>query len=113
MAVREIAKSQGFTRNLKKLAGKHLGLEVSVCEALETYASQGPTGRSTRIPGLAGAPVFKERLALGDRGRRAGARIIYYCNEEKVVPLFVYVKASQKDIPVNEIRDALKAANLL
>ena len=113
MAAREIAKPQGFVRILKKLAGKHPGLKISVCEALKICASQGPGERSTQIPGLGGEPVFKERLTLRDKGRRGGARIIYYCNEEKVVPLFVYVKASQNDVPVNEIRNALKAAQLL
>ena len=113
MAAREIADAQGFARILKQLSKKHPNLEDRVTEALRRYAAQGPTPRSAQIPGLDGKPVFKERLPLRDKGRRGGARIIYYCDEDKVVPLFLYLKTSREDIPVNEIRDALKAAHLL
>ena len=43
-------------------------------------------------------------------GKRRGARIIYYCDEERVVALFIYAKNTISDIPVKEIKDALKNA---
>jgi len=46
-------------------------------------------------------------------GKRKGARIIYFCDEERVVALFVYAKNSLSDVPVNEIRAALNATGLL
>ena len=113
MAAREIAETQGFARILKQLSKKYPDLEDRVTDALKIYAALGPTPRSAQIPGLDGKPVFKERLPLRDRGGKGGARIIYYCDSGKVVPLFLYVKASREDVPVNEIRDALKVAHLL
>lgn len=64
-----------------------------------------------RYPTLDGLPVFKDRLGYGNVGKRGGARVIYYCDDGRVVPLFVYVKAKDADIPAHEIRAALAAAS--
>ena len=66
-----------------------------------------------QIPNLDGLPVFKQRLRLGGRGTRSGARIIYYCDSELVVALALYTKSDRADIPRKEIRQALKAAGLV
>lgn len=60
-----------------------------------------------KIPGLGGAPVYKVRLPLGDKGRRGGARLIYYCASDLVLAMYAYAKSDIADIPVNQIRDAL------
>ena len=66
-----------------------------------------------QIPNLGGRPVFKERLKLGSKGTRAGARVIYYCDAERIDRLFVYSKADTSDIPTDEIRRALTESGLL
>ena len=60
-----------------------------------------------------GLPVFKERLPLQGIGRRGGARIIAYCDDERVLALRLYTKSDVEVLPVGEIRDALKDAGLL
>ena len=34
--------------------------------------------------------------------------MIYYCSDELVMPMYVFVKSDRADIPVSEIRDALR-----
>ena len=60
-----------------------------------------------KIPGLGGEPVFKVRLRLGGRGKRGGARMIYYCSDKLVLAMFIYAKSDEYDIPRPQIRDAL------
>ena len=112
-AARKIMKAKGFVRNLKQLSKKHPALKSAVENALNRYAVDGATQTSDKIPGMAALPMFKERLRVHDRGCRGGARIIYYCDPDRVVAMFLYLKASQSDVPVREIRDALKSVGLL
>lgn len=81
-------------------------------EALRKYSEGGPSGSSHRIPGLSGLPVFKERLPLGNQGKRGGARIIYFSDPDRVVALFIYAKGKRGDIPVREIRGAFAEAGI-
>ena len=113
MAAREVEATVSFARSLKQLSKKHPELQNAVQNALDEYSNKGPTHRSDKIPNLDGQPVFKERLRLSNQGQSGGARIIYYCDSEQVIPLFLYVKSGQADVPAKEIRDALKAADLL
>ena len=43
---------------------------------------------------------------------RGGARLIVYCDDERVVALFVYVKSATELIPEKAIRTALEAAGI-
>ena len=80
--------------------------------ALDVYAAGGPSHSSDRIPGLDDQPVYKDRLALRNQGRRGGARIIYYCDAHTVQAMFLYLKSDQADIPTKEIKEALKGLDL-
>ena len=102
-----------FTNSLKQLSKKYPELRNTVEDALKQYAATGAPRSSDKIPGLDGHPVFKERLRLRDKGQRGGARIIYFCDSDRVLALFLYVKASQTDVPTKEIREALKSARVL
>ena len=112
MAVRHVDRTAKFARSLKGLSKRHPDLNGAIITALARYATSGPTKTSQQIPRLKGAPVFKDRLAFGNRGQRGGARIIYYCDAECVMAMFLYLKGEQEDVPVNEIWDALKQTGL-
>ena len=45
-------------------------------------------------------------------GKRRGARLIAYCDDERVVALFVYTKSALGVLPEGVIREALDAAGL-
>ena len=111
--MREVAKTTSFTNSLKQLSKKYPELENTVEDALKQYAATGATRSSDKIPGLDGHPVFKARLRLRGKGQRGGARIIYFCSSDRVLALFLYVKADQMDVPTKEIREALKSAHVL
>ncbi len=111
--MREIARSSSFERDLKKLAKKHQGIEDDAEACLEDCARNGPPDRAMRIPNQRGRPVFKQRLRLGGKGTRSGARIIYYCDADRVIALALYSKGDRTDIPGEEIRKALESAGLI
>ena len=111
--MRDIRRGERFGKCLKSLARKHKSAPEDVERALSQCAENGPPARADQIRNLGGLPVFKQRLRLGDKGTRGGARLIYYCDEECVVALFLYSKSDQEDIAVKELRDALAAAGLL
>jgi len=112
MAPREITCSALFEDNLKKLAKKERAIDQVAREALsEIAAAEHVPG--DQIPGLGGAPVYKLRLACGNRGKRGGYRLIFYCAERLVRGMFVYKKTETEDIPTKVIAFALKAAGLI
>lgn len=114
MRVRSVDCNDRFEGYLKSLTKKRYpDLEKTVREFLEDRARSGADATSQKIPGVGGGSVFKNRLRLGNMGKRKGARIIFYCDEERVVPLFIYAKNQIADIPVNEIKDALREFGLL
>lgn len=103
---RRLQYASGFRNQLKRLARRQPGLSDRVDGLLRTIAgSTQPPG--SQIQGLDGRPVFKVRLPFGGKGKRTGARLIYYRDEECVVALFLYSKGDLTDIPVKEIREAL------
>lgn len=113
MQTRRIVRSSRFERDLRSLTRKkYPDLEKTVHTFLTRCANTGVPAASHKIPGVGNNSVFKSRLALRGRGKRKGARIIYFCDEERVVALFVYTKNSLSDVPANEIRAALNAAGL-
>ena len=111
MPGRRIERGRKFGRDLRRLARRHPDLPATVNDFLDRYSANGPSDKN-RQPGVGGLPVFKERLPSQGRGKRGAARIIVYCDAERVVALRVYTKASVTSLPESEIRDALKDANL-
>ena len=59
------------------------------------------------------APVYKRRLPLDGKGKRGGARLIYYCDGERIVLLAIYAKSAREDIPTRAINEALSNAGLV
>lgn len=112
MSARKIDPTKTFLSNLKDLSKKHPDLSDAVDEALDGYAETGESSASSKIPRMKGLPVFKERLAFGNQGKRGAARIIYYCDSELVVPMFLYTKNVQA-VREKKILDALKSADLI
>jgi hypothetical protein len=109
---RQIQQNDRFDKDLRSVCRKHHDLEDNVKGALTTIAtSETPPG--DKIPGIGGQPAYKLRIKCGNKGKRGGARLIYYCAEALVVPLFIYVKNEIEDIPRKEIADALVAAGLV
>ena len=113
MSVRKIERTRTFADNLKNLSKKYAGLSGAVDAALNQYAATGESATSFRLIRVKGLPVFKDRLAFGNRGKRGAARIIYYCDPERVLALFLFAKSKREDAPTREILDALKSAGLL
>ena len=60
-------------------------------------------------------PSSKMRVPAQGRGRRGGARVVYYCGQERLIPLLIYVKSQQTDVSREDrrqIQGALRAAGL-
>ena len=106
MAERRITHTEAFESHLKHLSRKYPDFPGAVGKFLHEAAKRKvPIG--DQIPGLGGEPVYKARLPLGSKGKRGGARLIYYCSPDRVVALYAYAKSDIKDIPVKQIREAL------
>ena len=112
MPERRIERGRKFNRELRVLARRHPDLPATIKEVLRQYSADGPSDRY-RQPGVSGLPVFKERLSIQGQGKRRGARIIAYCDAERVVALRLYTKADIQVITDREIREALRDAGLL
>lgn len=54
-----------------------------------------------------GGGIRKMRLSFGKRGKRGGARIIYYwaVNREKIIMLDIYAKNEKADLTHTELKD--------
>ena len=111
-SIRELERSETFIKGIRRLSKKYPSVEDDAENFLRQVCSSGPVQTSKRIPGTGGS-VFKERLGLGNRGRRSGARVIYYCDDSRVLALFVYAKNDKDDVPVPEILEALDDFDLL
>lgn len=110
MPGRRVERGDRFERDLRRLARQHRDLPDTVAAALDRYAAEGPPGRY-RQPGVGGLPVFKERLPLRGTGKRGGARLIVYCDAERVVALRLYTKSAVGVLPRGVIQEALDAVD--
>ena len=113
MPARELERTASFENQLRALARRYPDLAARVNRRLAECSKRGAPRTSDRLRNVDGLPVFKERLGLGNVGKRRGVRIVYYCDEARVVALFVYAKSRRGDVPSNEIRTALAGADLL
>lgn len=105
-AERRIKRTSGFEKDVKRISRKHADFAAAVDRFLDEAARKDvPSGMM--IPGVEGKPVYKARLPLGGRGKRGGARLIYYCGTDLVLALYAFSKSDTVDIPVKEIRNAL------
>ena len=55
------------------------------------------------------------RIPAQGRGKRGGARVVYYCDQECLLPILIYLKSEKADMSSadrKEIEDALQAAGL-
>src|SRR6185437_7134328 len=110
-ATRDRKGSSVRTRRQASHSHKYRDFERQLARQLDALgAAAFPQG--DLIPGLNGAPVFKLRMPLGNHGKRGGARLVYYCSEQAVVPLFVYSKNDLTDLTPHVIVDALAKAGL-
>ena len=77
-------------------------------DALAAYVSQFPQ-KGEVIPGTNG--LRKLRWSMGNRGKRGGSRVIYYCHfpERLILLLSAYAKNQQEDMDAAE-KKILKAA---
>lgn len=112
MPRRRIERGSKFDRDLRLLARRHPELPDTIEEVLRRYSAEGPSDRY-RQPGVGGLPVFKERLPLQGMGKRGAARIIVFCDAERIVALRLYTKADIRLLTDKEIREALRDAGLL
>lgn len=66
-----------------------------------------------RIPGACG--VRKARAAVGDRGKRGGARVVYYYQEsrDRIFLILAYPKNKKTDLTEGEKKAVCKLVGLL
>ena len=57
--------------------------------------------------------MYKRRLALSGGGKRGGARLIFYCDGERIALLAIYAKNDKDNITAKEINEALSNAGLV
>ena len=107
MVKREIRKAPTFGKNLKTLEKKHRNISAAVEEYFECCITEGPPPTSSKIPRNDGKPVYKDRIPLPGSGKRGGARVIFYCDEKIVAPLYCYQKSDQENISSSKIEIAL------
>lgn len=101
-----VAETPTFTRQADKLFSADEKREVI------DYLSQNPLA-GDEIPGTGG--VRKVRVSLTGRGKRGGARVIYYYLDE-AIPLYallVYAKNDRADMTPDEKKAVSKLAEIL
>ena len=109
---RVIHRPPGFEKDVRALAKKYPAFKSDIDSVVDEIAAADKLPGDL-IPGLDGAPVFKLRIPYGNRGKRGGARLIYYCAENLLIPMYLYAKADTENIATAVIREALKGAGLL
>jgi hypothetical protein len=95
-----IVETKAFTARIGDL------LEDDDYRTLQLELVQRPTAGSV-IPGSGG--LRKLRWAVAGRGKRGGARVIYFWHPEsaRILMLFAYVKNEREDLTVTQ-RQALR-----
>jgi len=112
MAQRQTSTTPDFDKDLRRLGKKYHDIEQKVGDKLKALAASAlPDG--DRLIGVQGQPVYKVRVACGNKGKSGGARLIYYYGDALVMGLIVFMKNDREDVPRQEVVAALKAAGLL
>lgn len=84
-------------------------------EALELRRKQGPGQEDYLLKRVNGRPVFKMRVQAQGRGKSGGARVIYYCDHERLLALLIFLKSKKADMSsedLKQIQAALQDAGL-
>ncbi len=91
-----LVRTKRYTKDLKRI-----GATRAEIDALEHTIACHPTVGSV-IPGLGG--VRKIRFGIGTRGKRGGARAIYFAmiDEDLALMLFAYSKSDRDDMTADE-----------
>mgnify|MGYP002784374266 CR=1 FL=1 len=99
----QVAITQKFQRNLKKLVKKYRGIREDVQRVIEQLEAGELPG--DRIPGIEYA-IYKVRVRNSDaqKGKSGGYRLIYYVKTlENLILLTIYSKSQQEDIQAEDI----------
>lgn len=112
MKKREIHTWLPFRRSLNRLAKKHQSLPREIDDFLQQIILHGTTWRCQRIRQVGENPVFKVRIKITGVSLSKCPRLIYYCDDDRVIGLFVYTKNQRTDVPPQEIIDALNEIGL-
>ena len=101
-----VAETPAFSRQAEKLFNEHERREL-----IELLADSPLAG--DEIPGTGG--VRKLRFAASGRGKRGGARVVYFYGGEHmpIYALLVYAKASRADMTPQERRAVARLAGAL
>ena len=102
----------GFQGALRRLGGAGYCCHRKCARYGEIHPSTRTSSqpdRRCKLQGMNDRPVFKERLALPANGKRRGARIIVYCDDDVVIPLSIYAKSERGIVPEGIINDELVA----
>jgi len=113
---RRLEHSTQFTKNLQSFAQrKDPELPKQVQQALKSRLEQGPAGNDRCLSGFQSLPLFKMRVQAQERGKRSGARVVYYCDHKLLFSLWTYLKSQQENMSegdFTQITDILQAADL-
>lgn len=101
-----------FDKDLKSLAKKDQEGPKQVYQALERRQIKGPDPRDHRVQNVRGLPVFKTRVQAQGRGKSGGARVVYYCDNERLLTLQVYLRSQQSNQDMQQIVAALQEHGL-
>ena len=99
---RKIESTEKFNAGLKKIKKKHK--DFSEEEFANLLAQNGPTSNCHRITEEKTTPIYKARAAIGNSGKRGGARIIYGITESHLFLLDIYEKSQVSTILNGEAR---------
>ena len=110
--MRKIEHVDKFSNDLKQLSKKYPNIGASVSDILKEISHRGLETTDNCIPGLRGHPVYKRRLRLGNKGKKGGARLIFYFTEDILIALLVYAKSSKEYVSPKEIEEALQSVKL-
>lgn len=102
MFVMRIVRTKRYQKDLKRI-----GVSASDVNALEQAIALDPTVGNV-IPGLGG--IRKVRFGLGNKGKRGGARAIYFLmvSDDTAIMLFAYAKNEQEDLTREQRKTALE-----
>lgn len=108
-----LIRTPSFTKELDDLRDKYPSLDNILEEEIQNIQKPG-ANLGSRLSGMKDqARVYKRRLALDGRGKRGGARLIYYCDGDLIVLLAIYAKSAKEAISTKAINDALSSAGLV